>query len=201
MRVKVVMTRDENARRHGVRPGVSVALDVEEYIKGVLPAEICESRTPMQAKCALAIVARTYAMRKALDGNMLADMPGIIGYRAALASRAPNCTKAVERTRGLVLAYDGQLIHAHFCNSNGGSTKPADEIWPASLPYYEARADPWDIEARHILAGRGEKVRPGHGVGLSLVGAEYAARLGEDYADILGFYYPGTVITAYIEEV
>lgn len=191
MLVSVELTRDENAAFHGVKLGAVVALDIEEYLKGVLPAEIYESRTPMQAKYAQAVAARTYAARKALNGVTLTDTTKHQSYKAALIAKSPNCAEAVEQTRGLVLVYDGQVIQCYYSNSNGGRTKRTDEVWSAKLPYYKARDDPWDVEARRAAAAQGKTISAGHGVGLSQVGAEYAARLGESFADILAFYYPG----------
>jgi hypothetical protein len=49
--------------------------------------------------------------------------------------------------------------------------------------------DPWDVAAR-----AGKNIKASHGVGLSQVGAEYAAGIGKTCAEILTFYYPGTEI-------
>lgn len=199
MQISLKLTRQENAKHHKVSTGSVVKLDIEEYLKGVLPAEIYESRTPMQAKCAQAVAARTYALRKALDGATITDTPNHQSYKAALAAASPNSCEAVERTRGLVLMYDGQVIQCYYSNSNGGTTKRTDEVWSAKLPYYQSRADPWDTAARSAAAAQGKTIKASHGVGLSQVGAEYAARLGEDFADILAFYYPGATVAQYQE--
>ena len=199
MQISLKLTRQENAKHHKASTGGVIKLDIEEYLKGVLPAEIYESRTPMQAKCAQAVAARTYALRMALDGVTITDTPNHQSYKAALAATSPSCAEAVERTRGLVLMYDAQAIRCYYSNSNGGTTKRTDEVWSAKLPYYQHRADPWDTAARNAAAAQGKTIKASHGVGLSQVGAEYAARLGEDFADILAFYYPGATVAQYQE--
>lgn len=199
MQICLKLTRQENATYHKVNTGSVVKLEIEEYLKGVLPAEIYESRTPMQAKCAQAIAARTYAMRKALDGVTITDTPNHQSYKANLAATSPNCCEAVARTRDLVLMYNGQVIQCYYSNSNGGTTKRTDEVWSVNLPYYQARADPWDTAARSAAAAQGKTIKASHGVGLSQVGAEYAARMGEDCVDILAFYYPGASVAQYKE--
>lgn len=200
MQIRIRLTREDNAQRHGVSVGSVIALDVETYLKGVLPAEIYESRTPREAKKAQAIAARTYAYRAALDGGTLSDTPASQSYRAALADTSPLCCEAVDDTRAQVLTYCGEIIRCYYSRSNGGQTKRTDQVWAAKLPYYKARADPWDKAACAEAAAQGKTIKASHGVGLSQVGAEYAARLGENAADILAFYYPYTEII-YCEDV
>ena len=56
MKIRVKITRDgSNAVR---------VLDMEDYLKGVVPSEIKASSCPMEAQKAQAVAARTYAMMK-----------------------------------------------------------------------------------------------------------------------------------------
>lgn len=194
MKVKVKLTKAANAQRHKAPLDAVVVMDVERYLHGVLPAILDGTRAPAPEKCALAIAVRTYAVRHALDGEAVSDAADGFPYAAAI-TVAAGFADAIERTRGQVLAFGGCVIHAHYCRSNGGRTRRSRDVWPCNLPYYKARADPWDAEGQRMAAARNAAAKPGHGVGLSLAGAEYAAMLGESYADILAFYYPGTVIT------
>ena len=200
MQIRLKLTREENARAHGVATGDVVTLDMERYLKGVLPAEIYESRTPPQAKKAQAIAARTYALRATLNGTTLTDTAKHQAYSAEKAKSAPNCARAVDDTAGMVLTYGGEVIRCYYSSSNGGRTKRTDEVWSAKLPYYQSRADPWDEGARRSAAAQGKTIKASHGVGLSQVGAEYAARLGEDCAAMLAFYYPGAEISYFERE-
>ena len=139
MQIRLKMTREANARAHGVDMGSVVTLDMETYLKGVLPAEIYESRTPQEAKKAQAIAARTYALRAMLDGSTLTDTPTHQSYSAEKARSAPNCARAVDDTAGMVLMYGGEVIRCYYSSSNGGRTKRTDEVWSAKLPYYKSR--------------------------------------------------------------
>ena len=49
------------------------------------------------------------------------------------------------------------------------------------------------IKSAYFIDGKGY----GHGVGLSQYGAQYAAKAGYTYTQILSTYYPGTTITDY----
>ena len=57
-----------------------------------------------------------------------------------------------------------------------------------------ATAEPARTSPFRALVIRGHGF--GHGIGLSQWGAEERAKAGEDYRQILGFYYPGTQLTA-----
>lgn len=57
-----------------------------------------------------------------------------------------------------------------------------------------------EADSTYIFSGKGN----GHGIGLSQWGAEYRARAGQNYLEILNFYYPGTQIfslTSYINRI
>jgi hypothetical protein len=189
MKIQVKMTRAENLDKYGVKAGTPVTIDLEEYLRGVVPAEVYESRTPVEALKAQAIAARTFAARKHLDGTVMDDTANYQAYRSSRAEGSPRSAQAIQDTGGMVLTYGGEVIRAYYSNSNGGETKRTDQVWSAKLPYYLNRPDPWDVAARE-----GKNIKASHGVGLSQVGAEYAASIGVSCEDILAFYYPGTVI-------
>lgn len=80
MNVKIRMSRAENIQRFGEGP---VSLDIEEYLCGVVPAEMYESAS-MDALKAQAITARTYALKRALSGTVLGDTSGYQSYKDQL---------------------------------------------------------------------------------------------------------------------
>ena len=80
MRVRVKMTRSGNIARHGA--GV-VELDLEEYLCGVVPAEIGEG-SHMEALRAQAVAARTFALRRVMAGIVVDDTVRFQAYRAEL---------------------------------------------------------------------------------------------------------------------
>ena len=56
------------------------------------------------------------------------------------------------------------------------------------------RSNCFDVEYKdgeYIFEVRGH----GHGVGMSQYGADYMARQGSTWQEIIGHYYPGTVIS------
>lgn len=178
MKIRVKITRD--------RSGRVVTMDLEDYLKGVVPSEIKAETCPMEAQKAQAIAARTYAIRKTIDRRSKPyDVDDTAGYQAYGARpRHRNSDAAVEATRGLVLMYGGKLIDAVYTDSNGGRCVSSLERWGSAIPYLIDQLDPYDNSG---------KVR-GHGVGLSQTGAAARGKAGQTCAEILGFYYPGAVI-------
>ena len=131
-------------------------LPMEDYLKGVVPAEMPPYWGPEALK-AQAIAARTYALRKIasrggggdfdLEGNEFDQAySGLTGQWAA-------SSDAVDATHGQVLTYGGQLIDALFMASAGGHTENSEFgfiHWnnglklAANLPYLRGIADPLD---------------------------------------------------------
>ena len=78
MRIRVKMTRAGNIARHG--EGIA-ELDLEEYLCGVVPAEIGEG-SHGDALRAQAVAARTFAVRRVLSGVVVDDTARFQAYRA-----------------------------------------------------------------------------------------------------------------------
>ena len=155
-------------------------LDIEEYLRGVVPAEIGRN-APFEAMKAQAVASRTYALRHPIaDRRKEYDVTDTTSNQAYHPEKATEqSTKAVKETAGLVMVYNGAPIGAWFSSSNGGRIKAAHEKWGGkALPYSVAKDDPYDTH------GGG-----GHGVGMSQYGAMAMAEAGKNYAEILGFYY------------
>jgi stage II sporulation protein D len=123
------------------------AVRLEDYLKGVLPAEIGRlGPEAFEALKAQAVAARSYTiyqMREHADDpyDVLpteADQVylGVDG-EDALANRA------VEATWGIVALYRGEVIRANYSSTCGGRTASAKAVWPdgPDLPYLRARRD------------------------------------------------------------
>jgi hypothetical protein len=95
----------------------------------------------------------------------------------------------VEETAGQTLCYGGEVIDCFYSPSNGGQAKRSGDVWSRHYPYYINKADPWDAAANAEKA-----TKQSHGVGMSQVGAMWAAKNGIPYNDILAFYYNGAAI-------
>ena len=155
-------------------------IDFEEYLKGVVPAEITRE-APLEAMKAQAIASRTYAYRyiqKYKDRDYdLVDTTAAQVYKPE--KRIARSDQAVEETRGIIMTYKGKPIGGHFSSSNRGYTRSGKEKWGGSLePWSICKLDPFD---KH---GGG-----GHSVGMSQRGAMAMDAIGYEYRDILEFYF------------
>lgn len=106
--------------------GESVSLPLEEYLCGVVAAEMATD-WPDQALAAQAIMARTFTLEKIQSGGVPArgtdastDVAEFQAYDATKINDAVR--QAVEETRGLVVRSDGALIKAWFFADGGGLT-------------------------------------------------------------------------------
>ena len=184
MMITVHMTRDKNRQKYGEQ----AVMDLEEYLCGVVPSEISDS-SPMEALKAQAIAARTFALSRIRAGAKMDDTANCQAFRSER-MESPNSRRAIEETGGMVLMYNGQLVRAFYSASNGGITKRSGDVWSTHFPYYVSKNDEWDEAARKA----NPSIRASHGVGMSQVGAVYAARQGYSYSEILAFYYEETTL-------
>lgn len=141
-----------------------VTMSLEEYIKGVVAAEM-PAEFELEALKAQAIAARTYAVKNMTmyGGSGLADQPGAdvsTDYRqsqawldeAKLRERWGSnydrfwskISQAVEETRGQVATYNGELIQAVFHSTSGERTASAKEVWGFDYPYLISVPCKWD---------------------------------------------------------
>lgn len=195
MIIKLKITRAENCAHYGVSSGSVIMLDLEEeYLPICVASEIYESnsRTPMEAKKVQAIAARTYIAAHALAGTTIDDTADYQAFKWKDLSTIQNSVQAVKETRGQVLLCDDSLITAWYSNSNGGRTKRSDEAWSVYKKWTISQDDPWDTAGRTMWG----QYAASHCVGMSQIGAAYAAYAGENYILILSFYYPNTDIVS-----
>lgn len=193
MDIKIKLTREENLAHYRKAKGEVIALDLErEYLPICVSSEVYESdsRTPPAAKRAQAIAARTYITALALAGTVIDDTTNYQAFKWRALETIPKCAQAVRDTEGQVLVCGGALITAWYSNSNGGRTKRSDEAWSTYKPWTVSREDVWDVVGR----AKWGAAPASHCVGMSQIGAAYAASIGIEYTDILGFYYVNTDI-------
>ncbi len=122
------------------------AVDLEEYLRGVVPGEI--GRLGPQAAAALeaqAIAARTYTIfHRGQHADLGFDLWGDIRDQLyeGLAGEDATCDAAIARTAGLVLQYGGREIEAYYSSTCGGRTATCEEVWPRDgRPYLRGRRD------------------------------------------------------------
>ncbi len=124
-----------------VRKGIAAinVLDIDEYLKGVLPSEIGHLKPgQFEAYRAQAIAARSYALSKLEEKRgELFDLNATIMdqvYRGA-SGENDEASSAVEATRGLVCVFLGQPARAYYCACCGGHTADIRVVWPWKTPY------------------------------------------------------------------
>jgi SpoIID/LytB domain protein len=128
-------------------------LPVEEYLKGVVPAEM-PPYWGVEALKAQAIAARTFAIHKLGQGGDF-DLRASESDQAysGLTDQRAESNAAVDGTRSQVLTYQGQLITAFYMASDGGHTESSEYrfvTWNhgaqlrSHLGYLTGISDPFD---------------------------------------------------------
>jgi len=155
-------------------------VDIENYIKGVVPAEMPKN-WELEAYKAQAVAARSYAManigKRSAYGYDLNDKPVDQAYRGA-SSETEITQQAVDETKGIVLICNNEIIPAFYCSAAGGQTKTAQEVWHKDLAYIKS-VPSYDEDVK----------RNGHGVGMSQHGANNLAKNGYNFYQILQHFY------------
>ena len=138
-------------------------LNLEDYLKGVVPEELSPDRFHgYEALKAQAVAARTYAIRNIGSnrdlGFDLCDTPKCQVYGGQSAERGES-NRAVEETRGEVGLYKGKLINALYTSTCGGMTEDVQNVFEGQAqPYlkstecsYEEQPE-WVLESRPMLS-------------------------------------------------
>ena len=119
------------------RGGLLNVLDIENYLYGVLPAEVGAS-WPTEALRAQAISARTYALKQSMNraekGYDVVDTDADQVYKGAGIETAKT-NKAVSSTAGEGLTYGNDLAMTYFHSDSGGHTADISDVWGQNLPY------------------------------------------------------------------
>jgi stage II sporulation protein D len=122
------------------------ALHLEDYVRGVVSAEMPSSWAPEALK-AQAVAARTYAITSTVNGS---------GYQlyqdtrsqmyTGVSAETPSTDAAVAGTRGQIVAYRGAPAITYFFSSSGGYTENVENVWLGSTPepWLKGVPDPYD---------------------------------------------------------
>ncbi len=124
-------------------------LDLEEYVKGVVPSEVNAAWHPEVLK-AQAVAARTYALYQRMvsagrDYDLVAGTQDQV-YRGRHGIDG-RIEQAVEETRGLVVTYQQAPIYAAFSSTAAGLTEDALNVWSKDLPYLKGVECPFDANS------------------------------------------------------
>ncbi len=125
----------------------------DEYLPGIAEVPWSWPAAVLQAQ---AVASRTYALNKLAAGVRkdcrchMDDGGGpyydqtFLGYPAT----GGPWVKAVERTAGLAVLYQGAPITAFYGSSTGGRTQASKDVWGGDLPYAQSVDDHWSLDPR-----------------------------------------------------
>mgnify|MGYP000360340833 FL=1 len=115
-------------------------VDLEEYLYGVIPAEMPASYGEEALK-AQTLAARTYAMTKLnahkSSGYELCDTINCQVYKGYSGENSKT-NAIVDETEGEIICYNGTPIEAVFSASTGGYTENSENVWNSVVPYLRA---------------------------------------------------------------
>lgn len=133
--------------------GVITNIDLEEYVIGVVAAEM-PAAFHSEALKAQAVVARTYAMKKASKGITLVNSTSHQAYNTVEQMKAKwgssystyynKIKNAVSATKGKVLKYNGEYIEALYFSMSNGKTELPTYVWSTNYPYLQVVSSSWD---------------------------------------------------------
>jgi len=182
----IEITAVESARRTVrvlMEDGTVVAMDMDEYLKGVVPNEVSAYWSPEALK-AQAVAARCYASTANRYPDEGADVCTTECSQVWRPIFYDSTDRAVDETRGVVATYEGNVIYAFYFGHCDGHTRNVEDVWGSYVPYL-----------RSVSCPCGEDFLFGHGVGMCQRGAKAMAEAGASYDEILRHYYSGVEVS------
>ena len=163
-------------------------VNIEDYTKGCVPWEIGNDK-PLEAIKAQAVCARTYAAmqkRHRAQGFDVCTTDDCQVYQGVAASNEMT-DRAVDETAGVYMYYNGELVEAFYCSSNGGASEDAENVWGNEVAYCKGKTDPFEA----MVASR----IPQYNWTVTYTQAELTNRLQSRGIDV------GTVRRVYVSEL
>lgn len=151
----------------------AMKLDLDEYIKGVVAAEM-PVNFDIEALKAQAVAARTYTLNKIDKKNEVHPQYDLctdpshcqawISKEDRLSAWSKNSElssmnnielwrkieDAVDSTRGQVLTYEGKLISPLFHSTSGGSTENSEDYFTSSVPYERSVSSEYESQSPYM---------------------------------------------------
>lgn len=124
-------------------------VEIQDYLKGVVPNEM-PVRFGLEALKAQTIAARNYVLAPRVRAYEEFDVVDSVASQVYFGANTemPEATEAVEKTRGQVATYNGELILALYSSTAGGYTESYSNAFsdknefPAKpIPYMTAKPD------------------------------------------------------------
>lgn len=127
-------------RKTGERLWVINILNIEDYLKGVVPCEIGKvSKNLIEVAKAQAVAARTYACAHLNQyQNLGFDLYATIQDQVYKGIGCENefTNRAIDKTKGLILTYKNRPIEAKYHSTCGGKTADFNDAWSGNPPPY-----------------------------------------------------------------
>ncbi len=127
-------------RSHGGKLWVINILDIEDYLKGVVPCEIGSiSRSSFEVGKAQAVAARTYAYgHKDRHQELGFDVYATVKDQVyeGIGAESGIISEAIAQTRGIVITDHGLPIDAKYHSTCGGMTADFNDAWLGQGPPY-----------------------------------------------------------------
>ena len=140
--------RDQIEIRTAAGSGLNAinAIDLEDYLMGVVPSE-SPAAWPPAALEAQAVAARSYAIAANVNGkgfDQYADTRSQM-YRGYL-GETPMTNAAVAATAGEVVTYNGEVATTFFFSTSGGHTENVENVFTGGSPkpWLKGVDDPYD---------------------------------------------------------
>ena len=159
--------------------GTVVVMEMDEYLKGVVPHEVPAS-WPLETLKAQAVAARSIAATSHRHQDQGADICTTEHCQVWRGTHYDTTDRAVDETHGIVGRYEGKVISAFYFGHCDGHTRNSEDIWGGYVPY-----------CRSVACPCGFTTMWGHGVGMCQEGARVLAEQGLNYVQILQHYYTG----------
>jgi stage II sporulation protein D len=123
-------------------------VDVENYLRGVVPLEVGRgSDEVMEAVKAQAVAARTYTYRKMQENaGSPFDCSATVSDQVygGVTAESELCNRAIHVTDGEVMVYHDSLIYAYYHSTCGGRTANIEDVWNKSVVAYLRSVDDGD---------------------------------------------------------
>ncbi|OEF96791.1 stage II sporulation protein D [Desulfuribacillus alkaliarsenatis] len=140
---------------HRSKEDIIVELPLEQYIRGVVAAEMPAS-FEMEALKAQALAARTYFINKwitenrpisddfRIDQAYYSDDELKIRWGGSYQEYSNKINQAINETKGMILTFNQQPIEAYYFSTSNGFTENSEDVWSAAIPYLRSVESPWD---------------------------------------------------------
>lgn len=162
----IVNYKFEKIKVYNTKTGLVEELILDEYIKGVLAAEM-PAAFHIEALKAQAVAARTYAISRTIRFNeghpdhILAPLCSGEHCQAYLSFPQlkdingdswveqywPKIEEAVDTTKNLGIFYNGEIIEPLYHSTSGGRTEDVKDVFAVELPYLKSVPSPYEEEA------------------------------------------------------